>query len=107
MKRNLSQMKDNCIHNVSVGFLSLLPLSLHTKDVFVGERFQIRCGDREGYWRLNGNPIGHMVPMSSFSDIATTDLEGSIKCTDANETVAYSTATLRVFGECLYTYVRT
>lgn len=46
-----------------------------------------------------------MVPMSSFSDIATTDLEGSIKCTDANETVAYSTATLRVFGECLYTYV--
>ena len=89
--------------NVSAGYF--LSLSLHTTDVFVGETFKFRCGDREGYWRLNGDPIGQMEPMASFSGTATTDLEGSISCTNANGTVPFSVAALRVFGECLHTHI--
>lgn len=67
--------------------------------MFVGERFEFRCGGRKGYWKINGNPIGQTEPMAIFSGIATTDLEGQINCTNADGTVEYSSSTLTVYGE--------
>ena len=61
--------------------------------------FELYCGGRQGYWRLNGTLNGHMGAI--YSGTATTDLEGLISCTNIEGTVSYSSATLRVFGECV------
>ena len=79
---------------------SSLPHLFLLTEVLVGERFEFRCGGRQGYWHFNGSRIGQVEPTSVYSGIATINLNGMFTCTNLDRTVEYSSTIVRVYGEC-------